>query len=107
MVHSHEVGRLSKFPFYVPRQHPALRDFFAVGSATRRTCNACLDWIVCLERRHEYRRCTTVLGRQISRVATVRDCSGICIIHQIREKCCGDLDPAPKIEAASMDIFWI
>jgi retron-type reverse transcriptase len=42
---------------------------------------------------------------KFSRVAAIRDCSGICMIHQMRKKCCGDLDPGPKIEAASMDIF--
>jgi len=48
-----------------------------------------------------------VLGRQILPGRAVRDCSGLCMIHQMRKKCCGDLDPGPKIEAASRDIFWI
>jgi len=45
-VHSHEVGRLSKFPFMSRGSILLCGIFFAVGSATRRTCSACLDWVV-------------------------------------------------------------
>ena len=45
---------------------------------------------------------TTVLwSGNPPRVAAVRDCGGICMIHQMREKCCGDLDQVPKVETAS------
>jgi hypothetical protein len=62
---------------------------------------------VCQERRHEYRRYATVQVGKFSRVAAVRDCSGICVDPSDAREMLRRSRSGPKIEAASRDIFWI
>ena len=65
-MHSHEVGRLSKFPFKSRGSILLCGIFFPPGVPTRRTCSACLDRVVCHERRHANAVSSIAFGSEIT-----------------------------------------